>query len=46
MMDHFSNDNTSPEIFSFYPVRRISADSVGKELAKVINTASSPKWVV
>lgn len=34
MMAHFSNDNTSPEIFSFYPVRGLGAQSAGTQLAK------------
>lgn len=34
MMAHFSNDNTSPEIFSFQPVRALSTESVGTELAR------------
>ncbi len=34
MMAHFSNDNTSPEIFSFHPVRALSSESVGRELAR------------
>lgn len=35
MMNHFSNDNTSPEIFSFHPVRAVSSyKSIGQESAK------------
>ena len=34
MLAHFSNDNTSPELFSFYPVSRSGSASVGHELAK------------
>lgn len=35
MMGHFSNDNTSPEIVSFHPVRAMSSfGSVGTEIAK------------
>lgn len=34
MMGHFSNDNTSPEIFSFYPVQAKVAESMGQRLAK------------
>ena len=35
MMAHFSNDNTSPEIFSFYPVKSVSSsESAGKEAAR------------
>lgn len=34
MMAHFSNDNTSPEIFSFYPVRRVGRHTMGKETAR------------
>lgn len=33
MLAHFSNDNTSPEIFSFYPVQAASSKSVGSQLA-------------
>ncbi len=34
MMAHFLNDNTSPEIFSFYPVRTNGSESIGCEMAK------------
>lgn len=34
MMAHFSNDNTSPEIFSFHPVRATASESVGRRMAK------------
>ncbi|MBN4068555.1 hypothetical protein JYU06_03420, partial [Desulfotalea psychrophila] len=34
MMAHFSNDNTSPEIFSFYPVGANGVESLGQRLAK------------
>lgn len=34
MLAHFSNDNTSPELFSFFPVRAAGSKSMGQELAK------------
>jgi len=34
MMAHFSNDNTSPEIFSFHPVRTSALESIGQKTAK------------
>ncbi len=34
MLAHFLNDNTSPELFSFYPVSRSDSADVGHELAK------------
>ncbi len=34
LMHHFSNDNTSPEIFSFHPVRADSTAGMGRKLAE------------
>lgn len=34
MMAHFLNDNTSPEIFSFYPVNAGSKEGVGSKVAR------------
>ncbi len=34
LMRHFLNDNTSPETFSFYPVRASREESLGKALAE------------
>lgn len=34
MMAHFLNDNTSPEIFSFYPVRTSGSESLGRKMAE------------
>jgi len=34
MMAHFLNDNTSPEIFSFYPAAANGAGSLGKNIAR------------
>ena len=33
MLAHFSNDNSSPELFSFYPVKSDSSKGVGEKLA-------------
>ena len=33
MLAHFSNDNSSPELFSFHPVKADSAGTVGEKLA-------------
>ncbi len=33
MMAHFSNDNSSPELFSFYPVKSGNAAGVGADLS-------------
>ncbi len=33
MLAHFSNDNSSPELFSFYPVRADAAGGLGEKLA-------------
>lgn len=33
-MDHFLSDNTSPETFSFHPVRQDSVNGVGENLAR------------
>ena len=33
MLAHFSNDNSSPELFSFYPVKSDGAGSLGEKLA-------------
>ena len=33
MMAHFSNDNSSPELFSFYPVKSGTASGLGSALA-------------
>ncbi|MFH2059835.1 MAG: hypothetical protein ABIJ59_13155, partial [Pseudomonadota bacterium] len=34
MMANFLNDNTSPEIFSFYPVRAGSSERIGSRIAR------------
>ena len=33
MLAHFSNDNSSPELFSFYPVKSDGPESLGEKLA-------------
>lgn len=33
MLAHFSNDNSSPELFSFYPVKSDGSGSLGEKLA-------------
>ncbi|WP_321491820.1 hypothetical protein [uncultured Desulfobacter sp.] len=33
MLSHFSNDNSSPELFSFYPVKSDNTGGVGEKLA-------------
>ncbi|THB77903.1 MAG: hypothetical protein D3926_14320 [Desulfobacteraceae bacterium] len=33
MMSHFLNDNTSPEVFSFHPVRSGSSAGIGRKIA-------------